>query len=178
MLVKQGFNVKVGRILNPTAVFCNERNEYYNSLAKADSGDQKSLLGWCQYVLSGLKREIEKIDNLLDHDFLLQKILIPAIEVSLERQLITETETKILMVAAERQIFQAGDVKNIFPKKIPQEISRILRGLREKKMIVSVDPGARKYYINFHNNYLLRGIIMMLDRNGFLPTKSISTSEI
>jgi Fic family protein len=38
MLVKMGFNVNVGRIINPTAVFCSDRNDYYNYLAEADKG--------------------------------------------------------------------------------------------------------------------------------------------
>jgi hypothetical protein len=38
-------------------------------------------------------------------------------------------------------------------------------------MIVPNKPKTRKYYINFYNNYLLRGIIEMLDKEGFLPIK-------
>ena len=34
---------------------------------------QKGLLSWCTYVLKGLKDEIEKIDRLLDYDFLRTK---------------------------------------------------------------------------------------------------------
>ena len=36
MLLKYGFNVKDGRILNPTAIFCSD--DYYGYLAGADSG--------------------------------------------------------------------------------------------------------------------------------------------
>jgi len=37
MLVKLGFNVNVGRILNPTAVFCSNRDDYYKYLSAADN---------------------------------------------------------------------------------------------------------------------------------------------
>ena len=70
MLVKLGFNVDVGRILNPTAVFCSNRDNYYHYLAEADKGTDEGVLSWCEYVLKGLKEEIEKIDKLLDHNFL------------------------------------------------------------------------------------------------------------
>jgi Fic family protein len=171
MLVKQGFHVDIGRILNPTAIFCNNRAEYYRFLAEADLGEKPSLLNWCEYVLAGLKAEIEKIDNLLDYKFLSEKILLPTLTFSLDRKIITEIEAKILSVAIKNQIFQAGDLKSILPKKLPAEISRLLGGLRKKKMIVPNKPKTRKYYINFYNNYLLRGIIEMLDKEGFLPIK-------
>ena len=60
MLVKQGFNVNLGRIVNPTAIFCNDRDLYYKYLSKADTGTKKGILEWSEYVLSGLKTEIEK----------------------------------------------------------------------------------------------------------------------
>ena len=63
MLVKTGFNVNVGRIINPTAVFCSNRNDYYENLSKADLGTTEGILQWCEYVLKGLKEEIEKIEN-------------------------------------------------------------------------------------------------------------------
>ena len=83
MLVKAGFNVNVGRIINPTAVFCSNRNDYYNYLSSADSGTSEGMLSWIAYVLKGLKEEIEKIDKLPDCKFLRKEILLPAINSSL-----------------------------------------------------------------------------------------------
>lgn len=38
MLIQYGFNVHMGqRLINPTAVFCNDRDAYYNVLMQADS---------------------------------------------------------------------------------------------------------------------------------------------
>jgi Fic family protein len=171
MLVKQGFNVAQGRIINPTAVFCSDRNKYNQLLSQADSGTDEGMLNWCEYVLLGLKNEIEKIDRLLDYKYLLSEILVPAIDISRERQVITDTESKILKVAAEKQIFQAADIKKLFPGKLSAEISRILRRLREKNMISASGEHSRKYIISFNNSFLLRGIIMMLGEKGFLPLK-------
>ncbi len=169
MLVKQGFRVDEDRIINPTAIFCNDRNQYYQFLSKADTGEDAGLLGWCEYVLGGLKTEIQKIDKLLDYKFLSSTILAPAIDFSLERKVITDVEAKILKIAVEKQIFRASDVKKVFPTKISADISRLLGKLRDKKMIDSVKEDARKYVISFNNNYLLRGVISMLGNNGFLP---------
>ncbi len=169
MLVKQGFNIHIGRILNPTAIFCNDRNKYYNFLSRADSGREKDVLAWCEYVLGGLKEEIDKIDTLLDYNYLAHNILLPAIEFSRERKLIIPIEAKILTTIVKKQVIQASDIRNIFPDKIPAEISRVIRRLRDKKMIAPEKKNTRKYVLRFENNYLLRGIIEMLDKNGFLP---------
>lgn len=169
MLVKQGFNIHIGRIVNPTAIFCNDRDKYYEFLSKADTGTRVNLLNWCEYVLDGLKNEIDKIDKLLDYDYLSKNILLPAISFSLERKLITPQEEKILKIVIKKQIIQAGDLKNIFPGKIPAEISRTIRKLKDKNMLMPEKEKSRKYVLHFANNYLLRGVIEMLDRNDFLP---------
>lgn len=171
MLIKQGFNIHVGRIVNPTAIFCNDRNAYYQALAKADSGTKQGLIHWCQYMLTGLKHEIEKIDSLLNHEYLLNEILMPTIDISLERKIITEQEEKILKLAAKKKVIQAKDIRTIMPKLLPEAISRLLRKLKEKKMLIPEKENTRKYVLGFQNNYLLRGIIGALQENGFLPLK-------
>lgn len=169
MLVKLGFNVNVGRLINPTAVFCSNRNDYYQYLSTADEGTDEAILAWCEYVLKGLKEEIEKIDKLTDYQFLKHKVLTPAINYSLERKYITDIETKILKIAIEKQVIQANDLKQIFVGKAGAEISRQIKKLIDKNMLTPENNGARKYIIRFDNNYLLRGIIKALGDGGFLP---------
>lgn len=168
MLVKQGFNVDVGRILNPTAVFCSDRKKYYQFLSSADSGEREGILGWCEYVLKGLKDEIEKIDRLLDYDYLKKEILMPAISFSLERAYVTDTEARIMKIGIEKKIIQAHDLKEIFAAKHSSQISRNISKLKEKKMLVPARVGPRKYIIRFDNNFLLRGIIKLLGDKGFI----------
>jgi Fic family protein len=175
MLVKQGFHVEQGRILNPTAVFCSDRNVYYELLSQADKGTDEAVLTWCRYVLRGLKAEIEKIDRLLAYDFLKAKILLPALAISFERKLVTEIELEILRRAVERQVIMAADIKDLFPGKHAVEISRNIKRLVNNKMLGPVKENARRYVLRFDNNYLLRGIIRMLDQEGFLPLKGEST---
>lgn len=169
MLVKTGFNVNVGRIINPTAVFCSNRNDYYSNLSEADKGTEAGLLIWIEYVLKGLKEEIEKIDKLSDYDFLRKEILLPAIAHSLDRKYITDNEAKILKKVVEKQVVQAGDLKAFFVGKVDAEVSRQIRKLVDKKMLIPEKEGTRKYVIRFDNNYLLRGIIQTLGEKGFLP---------
>jgi len=132
MLIKQGFNVNLGRILNPTAVFCNDRNKYYDALALADVGTKQNALAWCEYVLSGLKNEIEKIDKLLDYKYLHERILSPSLSLARKRENITDREEKVLRVAIKKQVFMSSDIENLFPGKAHTERSRVLRRLKEK----------------------------------------------
>ena len=166
MLIKLGFNVSTGRIINPTAVFCNHRNNYYKFLAMADAGTNSGILTWCEYVLHGLKEEIEKIDRLLDYTYLAKEILGPTISYSIERQYITDIESKILRKAIEGKTIKSNDLKDIFPGKHSAEISRQIKKLVDKKMLDRVDP--RTYIISFGHSYLLRGVIKVLGEKGFL----------
>ncbi len=171
MLVKTGFNINVGRIINPTAVFCSNRNDYYNYLSKADKGTDTGILEWSEYVLKGLKEEIEKIDKLSDYGFLRKEILLPTISHSLERKYITDIEAKILRKVIDKQVVQAADLKEFFEGKLSAEVSRQIKKLIDKKMIVPEIEGTRKYILRFDNNYLLRGVIKTLGEKGFLPVK-------
>lgn len=172
MLVQAGFNVNIGRIINPVAVFCINRNDYYNYLSIADKGTDEGILSWCSYVLAGLKSEIEKIDRLTDYNYLKNEILLPAVNLSYERNQITELENKVLKKVIELKVVQAGDLKEFFPGKINSEISRQLRKLIGQKILAPEKEGTRKYSIRFDNNFLLRNIIQILDQKGFLPLKN------
>jgi Fic family protein len=169
MLIKHGFRVNIGRIINPSAIFCSDRNLYYQYLSKADSGKEEDVLEWCNYVLKGLKEEIEKVDRLANFSYLSDKILVPAIHYSAKRKFISDLDARMLKVAAEKQKVQASDFKNIFQGKLPQEISRQLKRLREMKMLSCVHENSRKYILKFNNNYLLRGIMYAMDQEGLLP---------
>lgn len=171
MLVSTGFNVNVGRIINPTAVFCSNRNDYYGKLSEADKGTEKGVTTWVEYVLKGLKEEIEKIDKLLDYEYLRMEILAPTISHSLARKYITDIEAKILKKAVDLQVIQAADVKEFFHGKADAEVSRQLRKLIEKKMLMPEKEGARKYILRFDNSYLLRSVMKLLGDKGFLPVR-------
>lgn len=171
LLVKAGFNVNVGRILNPTAVFCINRDEYYKYLSEADTGKDEGLINWCTYVLEGLKTEIDKIDMLLDYSYLKESILFPALEHSEKMKYIDTNEYKILKLTIEKQVIQNSDIQEVLKGKHMTSISRYIRTLKEKKMLVSEVENVRKYHINFTNNFLIRSVIKKLEEEGFIPMK-------
>ncbi len=173
-LISAGFNVDVaGRIINPAAIFCIDRKKYYDLLSKADSGNDQDLLAWCEYVLTGLKKEIEKVDKLTNYDYLSKNILLPAIDYSLDKKIINPTETEILKVAIKmRRGFQAHHLAHVFPGKVSSHISRYISRMKDMNMIIPVHARGRKYLINFNDNPLVKAVVKMLDKNDFLPLKN------
>lgn len=171
LLVKAGFNVHAGRILNPTAVFCIDRDEYYKHLAIADKGTSEGMITWCTYVLEGLKKEIDKIDLLTDYDYLKKNILLPALEHSKNMKYVDTTEYKILKLTIEKQRIQNSDVQEILKGKHITSISRYIKNLRNKNMLVNEEDNSRLYHLNFTNNFLIRGVIKKLEEEGFVPIR-------
>lgn len=170
MLIKQRFQVKHGRILNPTAIFCMDRDRYYDMLSRADSGKREDVLAWCEYVLEGLRLEIEKIDRLLDVRYLLDKLLLPTLDYALAQAHITPKENEILRAVAkhERMAVKASDLEDVIGTELPVQRSRIIRRLRDKKMLIPLKENGRIYTIGFRSNYLLRGVIRALEQEGFI----------
>jgi Fic family protein len=173
LLIKYGFNVQEGaggRVLNPTAVFCNDRDRYYQMLGQADSGSYDGLEAWCVYVLEGILEELRKIDQLADLQYLQSKILRPALDYAKERKIITPQEASVLLKAAQLGEVKAGDLAETMPGLSQGQRTYQIRKLVERKMLLPLREGSRQYIIGFSNSYLLRGIIGALSGEGFVSS--------
>lgn len=174
LLLKYGFDVSIaGRIVNPTAIFCNDRTEYYEALAKADSGTEEGLEAWCAYVLSGLKDEIEKVDRLSDYAYLKERVLYPALDHCLERQSLTKEESDILRMAIDKVVIQNRDIKPLFPGKSAAAVTHRINDLLARQLLEHSLESSRRYCLRFDNSILLRGITFALGREGFLPQDTV-----
>ncbi|WP_455107414.1 Fic family protein [Porphyromonas sp.] len=170
LLLHYKFGVDIAdRIVNPTAIFCSDRDRYYQMLSEADSGEEDKLLAWCEYVLSGLKVEIEKVKRLCDYDYVQRRILLPALDQALEREHITDMEHKILVIAVKKKELQSADLQELFEHKSAATRSAAIKKLVNQGMLCPFDNNKRKYYLQFQNNFLLRSIMQALDKEGFLP---------
>lgn len=170
LLIKYGFNVKAGgRVLNPTAVFCNDRDRYYAMLGRADTGTPEGLEEWCTYVLSGMLDELQKVDKLTNAEYLTSHILMPALHYARQRELITQQEEQLLLATARAGIVKAGDLKVATPDMTDSQRTYQIRKLVERKMLSPIHEGARQYTVGFSNSYLMRGVIRALSAEGFIP---------
>ncbi|MES2322081.1 MAG: Fic family protein [Pseudomonadota bacterium] len=169
MLIKYGFNVADNeRLLNPTAVFCNDRERYYAMLSCADAGTEANLEAWCTYVLQGVLTELQKVDRLADYAYLTSKILKPALAYSRERQFITSEEHAVLLETVRLRLVKAGDLSKAMPGMADTQRTYQIRKLVDRKMLVPVRPGARQYTIGFTNSFLIRGVIHALSAEEFI----------
>lgn len=170
LLIKYGFNVKAGgRVLNPTAVFCNDRDRYYAMLGQADTGTQAGRETWCVYVLSGMLDELRKVDRLTDVTYLIERILTPALHYARERELVTQMEEQVLLTTARLGIAKASDLKEAMPTLSERQRTYQISKLVERGMLAPIREGARQYTVGFANNFLIRGVIRALSNEGFIP---------
>jgi Fic family protein len=171
LLIKYGFNVQTeGRVLNPTAVFCNDRDQYYHMLAQADSGTEEGREAWCIYVLQGILEELRKVDHLADFSYLREKILNPALISAEERQVISRQEAAILLSAARMGIAKTGDLTRAMPDLTSGQRTYQIKKLVERRMLQPIRESARQYTIGISNSILMRGIIQALKQEGFIPS--------
>jgi Fic family protein len=170
LMIKYGFNVTTGgRVLNPTAVFCNDRDKYYSMLACADKGTEEGLETWCIYVLQGILDELKKVDRLADFGYLSANILAPTLTYAREREVITAQEESVLQITAKKGIAKASDLSAAMPGMTPAQRTYQVKKLVERNMLQPIKEGARQYTIGFSNSYLMRGIIRSLSVEGFIP---------
>jgi len=169
LLIKLGFNVKEGRILNPSAVFYGDRNAYYENLSKADDLSDQGVLNWVEYFLSGLKNEIEKIDTLLNVEYVRDKLLLPALKFALDKRVVNKLENEILqyLVRQDDMTIRATELDK-FGISSSHQKSRMIKKLKQEKLIIATKEGGRIYTINFYKSPILRGVVKELDNNGFV----------
>ena len=169
LLIKYGFNVQAGgRVLNPTAVFCNDRDNYYAMLALADEGNKEGQEAWCVYVLEGILVELKKVDRLTDFTYLRDQILMPALIYARERRFITPQEESILRLAVKTGTAKAADLSAAMPNMTAAQRTYQIKKLVERKMLQPISEGARQYTFGFSNNYLIRGVVKALSKEGFI----------
>ncbi|MFZ2219898.1 MAG: Fic family protein [Rhodoferax sp.] len=169
LMIKYGFNVKAGgRVLNPTAVFCSDRDQYYAMLASADFGTPTGLEQWCLYVLQGVLVELNKVDQLTQYDYLKSKILVPALAYARRRALITTQEEAVLLASVISGVAKASDLSAAMPGLSAAQRTYQIKKLVERKMLHPIAPNARQYTLGFDNSYLMRGVIHALSNESFI----------
>lgn len=172
MLLRAGFKVDIaGRIVNPTAIFCSDRDEYYHHLGLADQGTYEGMEAWCVYVLSGLLEEIKKIDRLSDYEYLRETILLPALSDAQSNGRLSLDDYRALCIVARKQVAMSGDLREAFSRGLSTaNLSRKAQALLQARLLMPEKTGGRKYVLSLANPYLMPSITKRLAQEGFLPS--------
>lgn len=105
-------------------------------LGKADSLKAQDLLDWSEYFLSGLKNEVEKIDRILDENFAKDEILLPAMKIALDRQIITDIEHKVLkLIISKREMQIKSEELSVIGIEKSKDKSKIITELKNKNIL-------------------------------------------
>lgn len=175
MLVRAEFINKAKRtILNPSAIFCIDRQKYYDMLAAADKGTDQVLENWCLYVAQGISAETERVNRLLDRDYAIDHIIEPALKNALDSKFISDDEYQILKIAMRDNIIQVQNIKHLFGTTASDAVqaSRVIANMKEKKLLMVHPNYQKKYIMRFANNYLLHDVLKAMDKNGLLVVEN------
>lgn len=175
MLVKAEFINKAKRtILNPSAIFCIDRQKYYDMLATADTGTEKGLESWCLYVAQGISAEMDRVNRLLNRDYATVHIIEPALRNALDSKFLSDDEYQILKIAMRDDIIQVQNIKHLFGTTASDAVqaSRVIANMKEKKLLMVHPNYQKKYIMRFANNYLLHDVLKAMDKNGLLVVEN------
>lgn len=168
MLKQYGFDMVY--LLNPSAVFCIDREKYFEKLQIADKGTDDAYLEWCEYVLEGLNCEMKKIIRLLDCVYLNKKILDPAIDKLVNNGTYPYPFGVILhlcLIKDNNQI-KLKDVQEIFPELTARQINFIITKMAEEGYLKRTVPKGRIYQINLLQKHLVKSILYYLEQEKFI----------
>lgn len=157
LLVKIGF-VRRGFALNPNAICCLRRQEYYERLELADrsfaaskgqtvaTDPEKGLENWCVFLLRGLKEEFNSTLRLSNPDFVIKEIITPSVDSARYYDRLSTPEHKIALFVLRRETIRRSEIDAQFSADFsPDAIRRAWRSLREKNVVAPVRPKARQY---------------------------------
>lgn len=165
---RQGFAAAGYRGLNPTAVFGENRELYYERLEDADSLEPEALIRWSTYVLEGLLSDLNKLSMLGKQEFVIAKLLLPAIARGLRSARFTVAEAQALSTIAKITEAKAADLALAFPGS-PATRSQAIRKLLDRGIIEPVAEGKRAYRLRLAPSDLTGLLVRELDELDFLP---------
>ncbi len=169
MLRRHGFVSPVGlRAVNPTAVFGNDRDGYYNALAAADSLSNEGTVEWCTFFVRGIHEDLERLSQIQDFTFVKSSLLEPAIDRLVVTGSASLREGEALKEAMRKVTVRAGDLTVALPGTASQR-SHAIRSLLERGLLIAERPGARTYRLNILGELFGPLLVRRLDEVGFLP---------
>lgn len=173
MLQLMGYGVTKNRLLNPTAIFFADRNRYYSHLASADTGAEEGLLLWSDYFLGGLLEEINKIDRLLDKEYVRDTILQPVLKEAHEAKRLSNEEYMLLRWSLTQPgfTFVSGDILTALGvEKTPLERSRMIKRMKDLNIITPAFNAKQKYVIELWSDIFIVYLINTLKKEGFVES--------
>ncbi|MGC0369760.1 Fic family protein [Microbacterium sp. SLBN-111] len=168
MLRKTIFATRGYSALNPTAVFGNDRDAYISALERADDLSAEGTISWAEFFVSGIRDDVARLIDLQHHDFVIERVVGPALDSLLHDGLVSRDSHAALRASLERGVVKAGDLVDVVPGTAAQR-SRFIRALRERNLLQQAEEGPRFYRLSLSRGPLAPRLIRRLDALGYLP---------
>lgn len=168
MLKQYGFDMAY--LLNSTAVFCIDRNKYFDMLQLADENTNEMQIKWCEYVLNGINEEMSKVSKLMNKTFFVNKIALPAINKALELHYINNDHKQVLEFALNKEngLIKSRNIQELLKDKTTRQVTILINKMLEMKLLQRIEPNSRLYMVNLLSKDLVRGIINSLYKEKFI----------
>ena len=172
MLRQYGFDMAY--LLNSTAVFCMDRNKYFDMLQKADNGTNEGQLAWCEYVLNGINNEMSKVSNLMNKTFFSEKIVKPAINRAYDLHFISNEYKQVLLLSLnqDNSLIKSADIQKLLKDKTTRQVTSLITKMVETGLLTKPEPKSRMYMINLLSKDLARGVIEALYNEKFISIEN------
>ena len=154
--------------LNPSSVFGHDREAYIAALEAADSLSSAGDLEWSTFFARGIRDDLQRIVLLQDHDYVLDYLLVPALQdLAAGGAIDLETEAA-LSVVAKQGVAKAGELTEALPGSSSQR-SRAIRKLIDADLLRTATDGPRFYQLNLTRGPLAVALVRRLNEVGLLP---------
>ena len=169
IMVSQSFTATTGyRAIDPTAVFGADRASYYKNLEAADTLEPDTTIQWCTYLLTGMLEDLKKLDQLGDHDFVINSLLSPSLLRARSAGEISLEEHSALEIFATKSTVKAADLSGVITGSAVAR-SQFIRRMIDRHLIEPVAEGKRSYRMLMAPGPLTPFLLRQLDEIGFLP---------
>ena len=93
----------------------------------------------------------------------------PTLELAIERGYINSEEARVLSVGIKKQHFKAGELKEELGALSARQRTHLVSKMKESGFIRPLKENGRTYSVSFMNNFLMRSLIQVLEKEDFIP---------
>ncbi|WP_372938836.1 hypothetical protein [Seonamhaeicola sp.] len=82
---------------------------------------------------------------------------------------LNKDEAKVLNIGIKKQKFKASELSEALDGLTPRQRTHLIAKMKESGFIRPLKESGRTYYVSFMNNFLMRSLIQVLEKENFIP---------
>jgi hypothetical protein len=92
------------------------------------------------------------------------------LHLAIERGYINKHEAKVLSVGIKKQHFKAGELDDALHGLTARQRTHLISKMKDSGFITPLKENGRTYCVSFMNNFLMRSLIQILEKENFIPS--------